>query len=81
MTFMEKMCGGLNILKKYSLEASLEYVPNTFSNGAPNNPNTLYVQVEMPFEAQLGVNKRVANKLIGLGWRMEGDGDFWVLYS
>lgn len=67
------------ILAKYTEGASLEYVANSFPNGTPNNPSTLYIKVEVPWDAH--VAEPDAEVLKSLGWVPEDEGDVWVFYQ
>jgi hypothetical protein len=65
---------GLALLRSYTQVMKLDYVPNSFPNGSPNNPSQCYIAVEAG-----GVNDTDAAALRDLGWVDEGD--FFCYYD
>lgn len=68
---------GLNILMQYGCKGGLDYVPNSFPNGAPANPTRCYINVEVSEE----VSEKDAAILKAYGWISECEGDNWLFYG
>lgn len=67
---------GIDILRKYEMDFSIDYVAKSFPNGTPDNPSICYVCFE--FVEDEAVTEEEANILISLGWRPEQEGLCWL---
>lgn len=73
-----EMSHGLAILSKYANDVSMDPIPESFPNGAPDYSRRCYLSVEVGLD---GVNEKDEALLRSLGWHDEQEGIYWVYPS
>ena len=73
----DRLLKGLEILNDYKpFQTSIEPVPSSFPNGAPNHSSQAYISIGIE---NWPVNDVDGARLEDLGWKEEsGAGDFWI---
>jgi hypothetical protein len=72
----DAVLAGLDVLKIYEpVELTINPIPASFPNGAPNHSSSAYISVEIK---EWPVGDIVKKGLEKIGWKEEQEGLYWI---